>query len=147
LNLYLDTSALVKLYIREPGSTDMLWLLHQSLLAATSWVGYVEVVSALTRAIRMKTLSRKSASRKLTQFQHQWSDLFHIEVSTITITRAAPLAWEYGLRAYDSLHLASALIWQETLAEPVTLATYDRQLWETARQVGLLSFPPGAAGG
>ncbi|RIK37623.1 MAG: VapC toxin family PIN domain ribonuclease [Chloroflexi bacterium] len=142
MNLYLDTSALVKLYIREPGSADMQRLLHESLLAATSWVGYVEVVSALTRAVRMKTLSRNSASRKLAQFQHQWGDLFHIEVTTLVITLAAPLTWEHELRAYDSLHLASALIWQETLAEPVTLATSDLQLWETARKVGLLNFPP-----
>jgi len=37
--------------------------------------------------------------------------------------------------------LAAALTWQEGMGEPVTLVTFDQQLWESARQSGLLVFP------
>ena len=40
----------------------------------------------------------------------------------------AALAWEFGLRDYDSMHLATALNWQGTLETPVCLATFDRTL-------------------
>jgi len=33
------------------------------------------------------------------------------------------------------------LIWQEALAEPVTLATFDRELWYAARQDGMHVYP------
>ncbi|MBI2263564.1 MAG: hypothetical protein HYU64_00090 [Armatimonadetes bacterium] len=38
-------------------------------------------------------------------------------------------------------HLASALFWQDVLGEHVTVATYDRQLWESARAVDLTTWP------
>jgi predicted nucleic acid-binding protein len=142
LNIYLDTSALVKLYVRESGSADLYSQMQASQLSATSWLTYVEFVAALTRSMRMKTLSRSSAGRKLAQFQHGWSDLMQVEVTLVVITRAANIAWDHGLRGYDSLQLASALIWQETLAEPVTLAAYDLELWDVAAKVGLHNFPP-----
>jgi hypothetical protein len=56
-------------------------------------------------------------------------------------TRADAQAWERGLRGYDALHLAAALFWQETLGEPVTLATFDRQLWQAGAAAGLEVWP------
>ncbi|MFQ5434627.1 MAG: hypothetical protein ACE5FD_07105 [Anaerolineae bacterium] len=32
-------------------------------------------------------------------------------------------------------------LWQEMLAEPVTMAVFDRKLWETAVLLGLTPFP------
>ena len=54
---------------------------------------------------------------------------------------AAHLAWEYGLRGYDATHFAAALIWQEMLEMPVTLATFDRELWLVAKKAGLAVWP------
>jgi len=55
--------------------------------------------------------------------------------------RAATLAWERGLRGYDAVHLATALVWRETLGEIVTVATYDRELWRGAQASGLPPWP------
>jgi uncharacterized protein len=142
LNLYLDTSALVKLYVREPGTDQVYEVTKLALSTATSWVAYVEFVSALTRSVRIRTISRTDATRKVASFHHNWDNLIQIEASKLVITRAATVAWEQGLRGYDSVHLASALIWQEVLAEPVTFATYDRELGKAAAQVGFPHFPP-----
>lgn len=55
--------------------------------------------------------------------------------------RAGALAWEHGLRGYDAVHLATALVWRETLGEMVTVATYDRELWRGAKASGLAPWP------
>ncbi len=57
------------------------------------------------------------------------------------VAQAEGLAWEQGLRGYDAVHLASALLWQSSLSRPVTLATFDRQLWDAAQLVGLEVWP------
>ena len=54
---------------------------------------------------------------------------------------ADTLAWDYGLRGYDAVHLASALTWQEALGEPVLLATFDKQLWSAAPKAGVAIWP------
>ena len=57
------------------------------------------------------------------------------------VSRAATLAWEHGLRGYDAVHLAAALFWQDVLGDPVTLASYDRQLWDAAKVTDLVAWP------
>ncbi|MGC2063967.1 MAG: hypothetical protein WA610_13405 [Thermodesulfovibrionales bacterium] len=62
-------------------------------------------------------------------------------MTEVLLSRAATLAWEQGLRGYDAVHLAAAHVWQDIIGEPVTLASYDRQLWEAAKVTGLTSWP------
>jgi hypothetical protein len=59
----------------------------------------------------------------------------------MVVTRADGLAWELGLRGYDAVHLASALLWQEGLGEPVAMAAFDLKPWEAAKERGLVPFP------
>ncbi len=51
------------------------------------------------------------------------------------------MAWDYGLRGYDAVHLASALYWQESLRQRVVLATFDRELWRAGEAAGLGVWP------
>ena len=77
----------------------------------------------------------------LKAFQQHWSVLFRLNIREATIELAERLAWEQGLRGYAAVHLASALLWQSGLSQPVTLATFDRPLWDAARLVGLEAWP------
>jgi hypothetical protein len=45
------------------------------------------------------------------------------------------------LRGYDAVHPASAALWQELLDEPVTLAIFDRELWNAAADAGVDVWP------
>lgn len=45
------------------------------------------------------------------------------------------------MRGYDATHLACALIWQEALGLPVTLATFDARLIQAARQIKMAHLP------
>jgi len=139
--VYFDSSALVKRYIAEPASAQVETLVAEADVAATSLITRAEVAAALVRAVRMNWLTHDVAARALKAFQQHWSVLFRLNIREATIERAEGLAWEQGLRGYDAVHLASALLWQSGLSQPVTLATFDRQLWDAARLVGLEVWP------
>jgi hypothetical protein len=62
-------------------------------------------------------------------------------VSEALVSRAEMLAWDYGLRGYDAMQLASALTWQESIGEDVFLGTFDGQLREAAPGAGLKVWP------
>ena len=51
--LCLDTSAFAKLYVREPGSNEVLALIDQAELVGSSLLTRVEMASALAKASRM----------------------------------------------------------------------------------------------
>jgi predicted nucleic acid-binding protein len=139
--LYLDASALVKRYVAEAGSADVATVVAGARLAATAVVSRAEVTAALAKAVRIGVATRDAAVAGLADFDADWSDLIRLAVSEAAVARAAAVAWSQGLRGYDAVHLACALRWQEALGDPVTLATYDRDLWRGARTSGLRPWP------
>jgi predicted nucleic acid-binding protein len=138
--LYLDTSALVKQYVQETGSTLVMELIQGSDHAGTSLISRAEMSAALARAARSKILTagRRAAWE---QFLEDWSALSRLNVSRQIIDRASALVWDFPLRGYDAVHLASAMLWQETLGTEILLATFDRELWSAARKAGLSVWP------
>jgi hypothetical protein len=91
-------------------------------------VGRIEIVAALAKAVRMRALSASEAETARQVLHAEWPDYVRLRVTESLVARADDLVWHYGLRGYDAVHLAAALLWQEGLEEPVTLATFDRQL-------------------
>lgn len=138
---YLDASALVKLYVEEPGSAEVKALLGRARAAGTGVLSRAEVVAALARAARVGLIPREAGMKAVKSFAGDWEQLVRIQIGEALAARAATLAWEHGLRGYDAVHLATALAWRETLGEAVTVATYDRELWRGAQEAGLLSWP------
>ena len=139
--LYLDSSALVKRYIREVGSAQVEDLVARSDIIGTSLVSRAEVAAALARAVRRGMLPRDQAEAALLVFRAQWPRLARLQLTEPLLVRADALAWDYGLRGYDAIHLAAALFWQETLRVPVTLATFDQELWQAGQAAGLALWP------
>jgi predicted nucleic acid-binding protein len=139
--LYLDTSALAKRYILELESPQVHRWLKEADLLSTSIVTRAEMAAIIGRVRRMSGLTEASAMRILVAFRDRWPTYVRLPVTEKTVSRADELAWQYGLRGYDAVHLASAVLWQEALGIPVTLATYDRQLWDAATLVGLRVLP------
>ena len=139
--VYLDASALVKRYVAEASSAKVAELIGQASAVGTAIISRAEVAAALAKAVRMKLLARDEAASALQVFSADWENLIRLQMTEILASRAASLAWDHGLRGYDAVHLASALFWQDMLGEPVTIASYDRQLWEAARTTGLIAWP------
>jgi predicted nucleic acid-binding protein len=138
---YLDSNALVKLFVEEPGSAEVIQATKVADRVGTVAISRVEVVAAFGKALRVGWLSRENAVAARHQFITEWRHYWHLRVSDSLIERAADLSWSYQLRGYDSVQLAAAMAWQEILGVPVSLITFDLRLWEAAKRVGLDAFP------
>lgn len=139
--LYLDASALVKRYVSELGTPQVAGAIAGAEAVGTSLISRAETAAALAKAVRTGTLIRAEAASVLQVFRSEWPNLVRVQATEMLVARADGLAWELGLRGYDAVHLASALLWQDSMSEQVVMATFDRQLWEAARGRGLVSFP------
>ena len=139
--VYLDASALVKRYIAEAGTADVETLISEAEALGTAVVSRAEVAAACARAARTGIVTRDAGVKALRAFSTDWENLIRLQLSEPLAARAALLAWEHGLRGYDSVHLACALSWSESLGESVVVATYDRELWRGARASGLGVWP------
>jgi predicted nucleic acid-binding protein len=141
--LYLDTSALVKRYVAETGSSEVITLIEQADSVGTVVLTRVEMAAALAKAARQNWVEQQDAESAWQDFLEHWLSFTRLSVTPATLERASRLAWEYGLRGYDALHFAAALGWQETLETPITLATFDRELWLAAQKAGMAAWPEG----
>jgi uncharacterized protein len=141
VRLYLDSSALVKLYAEEPGSLDTVDLVHAAEIVATSSISRVEVASAIARGIRRGLLAAAGGRQAQNSFDEESDALVRVPVTDWVIKRARNLVWEFGLRGYDAVQLASALAWEERVGGGVTLATFDAQLSRAGAAAGLTVWP------
>ena len=139
--LYLDASALVKRYIAEPGSAEVSESIYAAEAVGTSIISRAETIAALAKAIRVVVLDHDAADSAARIFRTEWQSFIRIQVTESLIVRADSLAWELGLRGYDSVHLASAIIWQESMDQELHLVTFDHQLWESAKKRGVKTIP------
>jgi predicted nucleic acid-binding protein len=139
--IYLDTSALVKLYIQEMHSDEVRMLVDTAESVGTSILTYAEIASAMARATRLQLISDDSARSTWNNFVNDWLNFTRLKLSMPLTERAATLAWDYGLRGYDAMHLSAALTWQDALEERILLATFDRLLWSAGKKVGILVWP------
>jgi predicted nucleic acid-binding protein len=141
MNLYLDTSALVKRYVEEYGSEDVLDWMELANTIGTGLITRAEVAAAISRAMKMDHFTEQASIKALDRFRKDWTGFHRIPINEELIARADFLACQHGLRGYDAVHLAAVLIWQEALMQPVTLATYDQELASAGRKSGLNILP------
>lgn len=139
--LYVDASAAVKRYVTESRSTEVVALIRDAAAVATSMVSRAEVAAAFARAVRVGVLDEAGGRRAHRRFVREWPDFVRIPVTETLVARAGTLAWDYGLRGYDSVQLASALAWQDAIGQDVVLATFDQQLTKAGPEVGLRVWP------
>lgn len=141
--LYLDSSALVKCYAEEAAALDMIDLIDAAEMVATSSITRVEVASALARAVREGLLTPKTGHEAHAAFSAEWDALIQVPVTGRVLARADAAVWDFGLRGYDAVQLASALLWQERVGQAMTLATFDARLARAAAALsGMTVWPP-----
>lgn len=146
---YLDTSALVKLYVGEDGSGVVRELVEAAAVVATSKVAYAEARAALARGFREGILDEAGYRLAVGALEKDWGSCLAVEVSDQVLKLTGELAEEHQLRGFDALHLASAVVLKGQVKLPVALASWDLRLWEAARAIGFQVVPetrPGAAG-
>jgi uncharacterized protein len=107
MTLYLDTSSLVKLYVREAGSDAVRQAVSQARVVATSVIAYAEMRAVLARIRRHGGVTAAKFTLLKREFEEQWSAYLRVEVTHTLCRAAGDLAEQYGLRGFDSIHLAS----------------------------------------
>ena len=141
--VYADTSALVKLFVREEGAGETREMLSGVQVIGTGVLTRAELVAALARGVRRGYLGVGEAEEAVRRLGEVWGSWVRVVVDEGVVRRAGDLAWRHGLRGYDAVHLAAALMWQEGIGYPVVLATFDRELWGAAREEGMEVWPEG----
>ena len=134
---YVDTSTLLKLLIDEDGSdrAETIWQ-TSDVMASVSLIR-VETRAALAAAARSGRLTAAQHRRAKRDLEARAGDLTLVEVTETLIARAGDLAESEGLRGYDAVHLASALL---VGADLVTSA--DSALCDAAGRLGILVGNP-----
>ncbi len=132
--IYLDTSAVAKLFLAEKETPDLRrWLASRAdppLLVSSALLG-VELV-------RLLTLVNPTMVGAAESFLAAYVDIVEITPPVLSdATRLAPPR----LRTLDAIHLATALDLGDSLD---VMLTYDRVLVEAARAADLTVAAPGA---
>ena len=145
---YYDSSALVKLYVEEQGSSRIEELV-ESAPAGTKVVSrltIVEVTSALVRRSRGGDYSDEHVAQVLHLLEEDMASFQVIELGGAVMSRAISLVRKHGLRAADAIQLASALLGrgESGLQARLVLVSSDQDLNAAARQEQLEILDPTA---
>ena len=136
--LYLDTSAWMKLYVAEAESALVERLIAQSALCASHQITYVEMRAAFAKAWRMGRIDQSQKTAAIAGFETDWRTCKVMDATELTIRRAGDLADRFGLRGYDSVHLAAAEAISLLLTpQSLMFVCFDDRLNDAARALGL----------
>jgi predicted nucleic acid-binding protein len=150
MTFYADTSVLLKWHVDELGSRWYEELVESPTTITTTELSIVEVYSALNRLVREGNLTR----HEYQELSIDLEELFEVRYALIpipkAITRIASGVLErHPLRAYDSIHLASAIFSNQELVsrgQPgLTFLSADYRLLAAANAEGLQTFNPATA--
>jgi predicted nucleic acid-binding protein len=107
-----DSSALVKRYVRETGTAWVCGLTDPAAghILYIAGITGVEVVSALTRQTRSGALAPTDAAQALAQFRQDFARQYQIvDLTPPLIAQAIVLAETHALRGYDAVQCAVAV--------------------------------------
>ncbi|MEX2236272.1 MAG: type II toxin-antitoxin system VapC family toxin [Dehalococcoidia bacterium] len=134
MNLFLDSSALVKTLLSEQHSSVALRLWNEAAHHYVSRLTYVETRAALARAHRLGRLSEEGHVQAKAMLRARLSRCEIVEVDAALVEAAGDLAQVHGLKGYDAVQLASALA---VAVQDVLFAAWDRTLAEAGFAEGL----------
>jgi predicted nucleic acid-binding protein len=144
---YVDPSALLKLYLREPESRSMtswrtkiggpLWVTHHGRVELTNGIGlatYRGLITATAAAAALEALDDDFSEGRYVNADLLWR---------ATLKKASDISREHtpliGCRSLDVLHIASALELGQR-----NFVTFDTRQQQLARAVGLKAVTPAA---
>ncbi len=138
MNLYLDNSALIKLYVRETGSDQVIELLgrHPGLQAALT---QSEMASAMAKAGRLGWVEETALA--------QPGRIFCRIGRRLSACRFLPRSWSGRLRSAGGMACAPMTRftwpapWPGRGRDEVVFACFDQALTKAARREGLQAWP------
>ena len=133
---YLDTSALARRYLAEPGSERVRALLRGSRRVAVSRLAFAELCAGVARACRLGTITESQRDAIFRRVPDDFAALEVVEPRRAVVERVPALVLAHPLRAYDALQLASCLT-LKAAGLAVELWSNDGELNAAAKAEGL----------
>lgn len=125
----LDASALVKRYVAEEGTEEVIELMGADLEWCASALCAVEVQVTICHLG-----FEASAQRELiATLRADWDRFLVVPLDELCLARATEIGCDRRVRSLDAIHLAAA----DRLPRPFTFLTFDTQQAQAARALGL----------
>jgi predicted nucleic acid-binding protein len=129
---YIDTSALLRLVLREPGALEDL---RSCEALVSSEVIAVESARTIDRLRLQGALTAEEAAARLRAVTDWLEAIDLVLLRPPVLSRASePLPTPLG--TLDAIHLATALIWRDRMGALPAMATHDGALGLAARTYG-----------
>jgi uncharacterized protein len=131
---YFDTSAIVPLLIDEPGTETAGTMWDQAERVVSVRLVRVEARAALAQAVRLGRISDEQHAHAKRELRVIAAQLDLVEIDDDLVDRAAALAEQHALRAYDAVHLAAA---QRVFDQDLVLVAGDQALLAAGENLGM----------
>lgn len=132
MNAYIDTSALLRIVLREPGGLGDLrgydTLVSSELIA-------VESARTIDRLRIQGSLTATEAADRI-RAVNEWLEAFDLVLLRPPVLSRATEPMPLPLGTLDAIHLATALIWRDRVGPLSEMATHDTALGSAARAFG-----------
>jgi uncharacterized protein len=132
--LFLDTSALVRRYVRAPGRE----LVEGAMVDDDLWCASALCRSETLLALHRLAVTPSQHERMWGRLRDDWDAFFVVPVDARCLAHAVELGATYGLRTVDAVHLAAA----DRLPRPARYATFDRRQIPAAAALGFDVISP-----
>jgi predicted nucleic acid-binding protein len=126
--LFLDTSALLKRYVHEAGTDQVLELMTRDADWVASALARTEADVTLCRLLSDETTLAEQRRR----LREDWDHFRIVPVDAMCLAEAAETGCLRAVRTLDALHLAAAA----RLPRPFSFVTFDERQAEAARTMG-----------
>ena len=132
MRVFFDSSAFAKRFLEEAGSDDVESLCMRASDLGLSVICVPELISAMNRRVRERSLSRRQYEVAKKRLAQDVSDADIIQLTSAVVARSVKMLERNPLRAMDALHLACAAEWEADV-----FATSDRRQFHAAVAEGL----------
>lgn len=129
---YIDTSALLRIVLREPGALDD--LRSYDALVSSELIA-VESARTIDRLRLQGSLTTEEAAARV-RAVNDWLEAIDLVLLRPAVLSRASEPMPMPLGTLDALHLATALIWRDRMGPLPTMATHDAALGPAAQAFG-----------
>ena len=129
---YIDTSALLRIVLREPGALEDLRA-YESLVS--SELIAVESARTIDRLRIQGSLGTEEAAERM-RAVNEWLEAIDLVLLRPPVLNRASEPLPMPIGSLDAIHLATALIWRDRMGPLPEVATHDTALGAAARAFG-----------
>lgn len=115
MNIFIDTSALIKRYVNEIGSDTIDSLLSKTDIIYVSIITEIESFSTLRRLLYDKQITKREFLQLSKEIEKDFQFFTIIDFDESVIFLAKSLIMKHGLKTLDSIQLSSAILIKDSI--------------------------------